>query len=115
LTPNSLRRIHATASATIGLLGLAHSGLTALFYSRWSANAAWFLGAGLGLTLLAALNWAALDENPRGRLLIVTRSANWVFAVFTLALVWAVPQPQAVVIATGVLVQAVVGQVTLKR
>lgn len=111
----ALRRIHVTASASVGLLGLAHSALTASFYSRWSANAAWFLGAGLGLTLLAVLNWAALDENSRGRVLVVTRWANRVFALFTLALVWAVPQPQAFVIATGVLVQAAVGQVTLKR
>jgi len=46
------------------LLALGHSTLTFHLYSPWTADAAWFLGTGLGLLLLAVLNLTHIGIEP---------------------------------------------------
>lgn len=115
MTLGNWRRIHGAATAVVGLLGLAHSVLTFAFYPRWTAGAAWFLGAGLGLVLLAAVNGAVLTEaRASGATTRVVCVANWSFVVFGLAAAWAVPQPQAFVVVAGLVGQALAGFRTLR-
>lgn len=46
------------------MVALAHSGLTAMIYDSWRPAAVWFLGTGLGLLLLAVMNWAQVGLGP---------------------------------------------------
>ena len=77
------RRLHRAASATIAALALVH---TAVFTVRldpiWSSDAVWFMGTGLGLVLLAVLNWAHVGVEPCDMpTAAVVRWANFAFAL----------------------------------
>ena len=110
------RRIHLLSSWCLGLLALVHSVLTFRFYSPWSADAVWFLGTGLGLLLLAAINIAHIGiepcQQPTARLV---RWSNWCFVVFGVSAVIAVPQPQAYVILAALFAQAIAAIWTLQE
>lgn len=116
LTPAYLfwRRFHLIASGLLAVIALTHSALTFVFYSGWTPDSVWFLGTGLGLLLLAALNWTHIGIEPchlpTARLV---RLANWVFVLFGVGAVMAVPQPQAFAVLAALLGQAVAARWTL--
>jgi hypothetical protein len=91
-----------------------HCAVTPIIYSTWSAGAVWFLGTGLGLLLLGALNLTHVGvepcQEPTARL---TRWANWLFLVFGLGALAAVPELQAMAIVLALAVQAVAAHRTL--
>jgi uncharacterized membrane protein YuzA (DUF378 family) len=111
---NVWRRLHLGASGTIGLLGVVHMLLTTVSYSSWSADSLWFFATGLSLVLLGGMNWAHIGygpcQQPTAR---AVRYANVVYALFGIAAVVAVPEPQAFILAACFLVQAVAGRATL--
>lgn len=110
------RHIHRAASVVLAALAIVHSLLTSMLYDSWSPDALWFLGTGLGLALLAAMNLALVGSNlrplPAARALLV---ANWAFVVFGLGALIAVPEPQAAVIVAALVAQAVSSHRTLRR
>lgn len=98
----------------MALLAALHSALTLVLYRRWDADAVWFLGTGLGLLLLGALNLSHLGLEPcRDPTAPVVRWANWVFLAFGIGALVAVPEIQALVIVAGLLGQAVASIRTL--
>lgn len=95
-------------------MGIAHSLLTAMFYDGWTPNALWFLGAGLGLVLLAVMNWAHVGIEPCDLpTAVAVKWANVVYGVFGIAAALAVPEPHALLLIFALLVQAVAGFWTL--
>lgn len=95
-------------------MGLVHCAFTTLAYERWTPGAAWFLGTGLGLLLLGVMNIAHVGLEPcRMPTAPPVRWANWVAVLFGIGAVIAVPQPQAYVVLTSLLLMAVSGQWTL--
>jgi len=108
------RVVHRTASGFIGAMGILHCALTAVMYDAWNPGAVWFLGTGLSLTFLAAMNWAHVGLEPcRMPTAPVVRYANVAYAVFGVAAIFAVPQPHAWVLTGALLTQALAGFFTL--
>ncbi|HXV14859.1 MAG TPA: hypothetical protein VEC56_11695, partial [Candidatus Krumholzibacteria bacterium] len=101
--------------ATVAVISLLHVVLTARFYGEWSADALWFLAAGLGLLLLAVVNWAHVGLEPcRLPTAPVVLWANVVYLLLGVAALVAVPQVQAVLLVAGLAAQAVAGRFTLR-
>lgn len=108
------RGVHIVASGALSLLAVIHSGLTPVFYSRWSAGALWFLGTGLGLLLLGLLNLVHIGREPcRQPTARFVRLANWAFVLFGVGAVVTLPEPQAFVVTAALIVQAVTSHRTL--
>lgn len=108
------RRLHVVASGLLLLLAVLHSGVTAFLYDTWAPRTAWFLGTGLGLLLLAALNLSHIGIEPcRQPTVRLVKAANWVFLVYGVAAVVAVPEPQAVAVLVGLAGQAIAAHATL--
>ena len=88
--------------------------MTWFLYATWTPNAVWFLGTGLAMLLVGALNPSHIGvepcEMPTTRLV---RAANWTFAAFGIAAVWAVPEPQAFAVAGCLCIQAIASRWTL--
>ncbi len=110
--------IHRWSSGTVALVALVHCAMTAVIYDVWDTNALWFLGSGLALLLLAAMNLAHVGfgrhepcEQPTAPIL---RWFNWIFAAFGIAALVAVSEPQAIVIVAGLAGQAVASVWTLR-
>lgn len=117
ITPGTyavVRRIHISASTVLTLIAALHCALTWSFYPAWTADAAWFLGTGLLLLLVGALNLSHVGvepcEMPTTRLV---RVANWGVLVFGLAAAWAVPEPQAFAVVLCLATQAALSRWTL--
>ena len=108
------RRIHIATSGFIVAIALVHIGLAAPIYREWSPDAVWFVGTGIGLLVLAALNLAHIGvepcHQPTARFV---RAVNWLYAVFALVTLLAVPEPQAVALAFLMVVQSLVAPKTL--
>ena len=114
MTFQTWRLIHRTSTAVLALFALLHCGLTFFLYDQWSPDALWFLGTGLGLLLLAVSNWAHVGLEPcRLPTAPVVKWGNMLFALFAIAAVIAVPEPQAYLILASIVVQAVAGTRTL--
>ncbi|MGI8617725.1 MAG: hypothetical protein ACR2L6_01380 [Gemmatimonadaceae bacterium] len=109
------RPLHRGASVVVAVIALVHIATTAVFYDGWSPAAVWFSGTGLGLLLLAVINWAHVGVEPCILPTApVVRAANWVFTVFGVAALMAVPEPQAGVLVLALLLQAVAARTTLR-
>ena len=114
MTFRTARRAHRAATAVIGLMGVLHSLLTAAFYSGWTPSALWFLGSGLGLVLLALMNWAHVGLEPCALPTAkVVKWGNVVYGVFGIAAAFAVPEPHALLLVAALIVQAAAGFWTL--
>lgn len=108
------RRIHLAASGLIAAMAFIHIGLAIPIYREWSPDAAWFVGTGIGLLLLAALNLAHIGLEPcRQPTARFVRAVNWLYALFGLTTLLAVPEPQAVALAFLLVVQSLVASRTL--
>lgn len=108
------RRVHRAASALVALVSLIHIGVTLLLYDSWGPDALWFAGTGVGLLAMAIMNIAHVGLEPCSLPTApVVRWLNWAFAALGVAGVVAVRELQAVVIAAGLLVQAVASVATL--
>ena len=108
------RRIHLFACGVLALIALIHSALTFVLYRDWSPDSVWFLGTGLGLLLLAALNWTHIGIDPcRMPTTRLVRVANWVFVLFGIGAVIAVPEAQAFAVQAALVGQAVAARWTL--
>lgn len=108
------RRIHLTATGILCLLATVHAVMTGWLHPAWSPDAVWFLGTGLGLLLIGALNWAHVGVEPcRQPTARFVRWANWVFVAFGIGAVIAVPAPQAFVILAALVTQAISAHWTL--
>lgn len=102
------RRGHLVPTGLLGVIAFIHCCATPLLYHSWSEDAAWFLGAGLGLLLLSALNWTHIGSEPCRRPTVrLIKAANWVFLVFGVGAVIAGPTPPACLILGCLAVQAV--------
>ena len=108
------RRVHLASSGLLGLIALAHSALTPVFYHQWTPDAVWFLGTGMGLLLLAALNWTHIGVEPcRFPTTRLVRVANWIFVALGVAAIFAVPEPQTYVLVACLVGQAIAARFTL--
>jgi hypothetical protein len=108
------RHVHRFASGLLVVIALTHSGLTFVLYSGWSPDPVWFLGTGLGLLLLAGMNWVHIGVVPcRLPTVRLVRLANWVFVLFGFGAVIAVPEPQAFTVQAALVGQAVAAGWTL--
>lgn len=108
------RRIHRTATAVVAAMGVLQAVLTPVFYSGWTQNVLWYLGAGLGLILLAAMNWAHVGLEPCA--LPTAKAVKWAnvgYALFGTAALLAVAEPHALLLVAALVVQAIVGFRTL--
>jgi hypothetical protein len=65
------RRIHLISSGLIAIISIEHLGLTFRIYHDWTPDAVWFVGAGLGLMLIAVSNLAQLEWSRAGNRLLV--------------------------------------------
>ena len=108
------RRIHLTASGLIAAIAVVHIGLAFPIYREWRADAVWFVGSGLGILLLAALNFTHIGvepcHQPTARFV---RAANWLYAVFALFTLLAVPELQTIVLVLLMLIQSLMASRTL--
>ncbi len=108
------RRIHLAASGLVAVIAFVHVGLAIPIYGEWSPDAVWFVGTGIGLLLIAGMNLTHIGvepcHQPTARFV---RAANWVYALFALTTLLAVPEPQAMVLAFLLIVQAIVASETL--
>jgi len=108
------RRVHLLASWLVVGVGLAHCLVTAFAFRAWSPNAAWFLGAGLGVLLVGLLNLVHVGHSPcRMPTTRFVRLVNVAFAVFGVAVMFAVPEPQAVVLVVALGAQVQAGRITI--
>jgi hypothetical protein len=109
------RGLHLVASVVLAGLATLHSALTPVLYDTWTQEALWFLGTGLGLLLLAVVNWAHVGLEPcRQPTAPLVRWANVVYLVFGVGALLAVPEPQAFVIVAALAVQVLAGWATLR-
>ena len=109
------RRVHLAATYSLAVIAVVHSGLTFHYYARWTPDAVWFLGTGLGLLLLAGINRGHIGLGPCDMPTApIVRGANVLFAVFGTGAVIAVPEPQAYAVLACLVVQAVAAQFTLR-
>ena len=108
------RRLHIAASSLVGLIAIVHSVFTWFAYQSWTANAAWFLGTGLGLLLLSALNLSHIGIEPcRQPTTRLVHAANVAFLIYGVFVMWAVPQPPGIALVIGLTAQAIAGRATL--
>ena len=108
------RQIHRVSSGTVGAIALVHCAATFMFYDRWSPNAVWFLGTGIGMLTIAIINFAHVGLGPcRQPTAPVVRWLDLVFVGLGLAALVAVPEPQALLIVLGLIGQAIASFVTL--
>jgi hypothetical protein len=108
------RRVHLLASWIVTGVGVAHLAVAALSYDAWTARALWFVGAGLGVLVVGAMNLAHIGLGPcRMPTVRLVRIINGTYAVFGVAALIAVPEPQAVVLAVALGAQVVAGRATL--
>jgi hypothetical protein len=107
-------RVHQVCSVGVAALSLVHLGYTVRFH-QWNAGAVWFSAAGLAWLLLAVVNWAARADANALRVRAVTRATNVVAALYVVAVVVAVPEPQAFLLAALVVGQALAGLKVLAR
>ena len=109
-----IRRVHIGASALLAFIAVAHIALTRPMYGSWTPDAVWFLGTGMGLLPLAALNYSHIGiqpcQMPTTRLV---RIANWIYVAFGVSAVWAVPEPQAFAVLACLGTQEVASRWTL--
>ena len=109
------RRIHLAASWTVVLFAILHAGLTPVVYGEWSPDAVWFLGTGLGLLVVGAANLTHIGIEPcRQPTAKMVRWTNYLFAAFGIAAVAAVPEPQAMVLVGGLVLQGIASHWTLR-
>jgi len=109
------RRIHRAASASVAAIALLHMGLTAPVYGAWSPAALWFFSAGLGLLLLAVVNWAHVGLAPcQLPTAPVVRWANVGYVLLGVAALVAVREAQALLLMASLAIQAVASHHTLR-
>jgi hypothetical protein len=108
------RRLHLFASWAVTAIGLAHCVVTAFAFGAWTDGAVWFLGAGLGVLFVGTLNLAHIGLGPcRMPTTRFVRAVNWVFLVFGVAALLAVPEPQAIALVAALGLQAIASRVTM--
>ena len=108
------RRVHRVSSGTVALVALIHCTMTIMIYGEWSPDAVWFLGTGIGLLAIAVMNIAHVGLEPcRLPTAPAVRWLNWLFVGLGCAALYAIREPQALVIVAGLLGQAIASQATL--
>lgn len=91
-----LKSLHRVCAVLLAVLGVVHTSLTPVFYARFNANAMWFAGAGLAMSLAGLLNIVLSRDAGRDRFLrLACYIVNVVFLVFGVLTVQVVPEPQA--------------------
>jgi hypothetical protein len=106
--------VHFVASAVVALIGAAHVAVTPWQYRHWNADAVWFVGTGLALLGLAAVNIAVLRAGPSwDETARVVRWTNYAFALFSIAALVAVPHVEEVAMVGALVVEAIVSHWTL--
>lgn len=109
------RLVHRTATGVVGVLSIAHILITLRLYDSWSPEALWFLLSGLGLSLLATMNWAHVGLEPCNLPTApAVKWANFVYVAVGLAALVAVPQPHAALLVGALTAQAIAGLSTLR-
>lgn len=108
------RRVHRASSGTVAIIALIHCAMTFMIYREWSPDAVWFLGTGIGLLALAVMNIAHVGLEPcRLPTAPAVRWLNWLFVGLGFAALYAIREPQALVIVAGLLGQAIASLATL--
>lgn len=86
-----MSRLQLVASGLLMLLGVAHVGITFVQYESPSLDALWFLGSGLFVLTVGALNLGAAKSDrtvsPKG-LWTITLLANGVGALLAAGFMW---------------------------
>ncbi len=108
------RRLHLLASWLVVAIAIAHTIVAALTFRTWSPDAVWFLGTGLAILLIGTMNLTHIGLEPcRMPTVRFVRAANILFALFGLASLLAVPEPQTVVLVIALVAQVLAGRITL--
>jgi hypothetical protein len=117
MTDASYRRIRAThiaSSLLIAIGSVIHSASTWFYSPVWTPESVWFLGTGLGLLLVAALNLSHIGIEPcRMPTTRLVRITNWIYFAYAVAACVAIPQPHALLLTIALLVQAIMSLGTL--
>ena len=108
-------RVHQISSAAVVALALVHIGVVPIVFRRWTPGISWFIGTGLGLLLLGALNIALRREPSSFGGTGVCRLANFVALAYATAAVIASPEVQGVVAVIALAGQALSARVVLRR
>jgi hypothetical protein len=92
-----------------------HSVVTFFIYDIATTDALWFFGTGLGILLLAVVNWSHVGLGPCNQPTApAVRYANVAYAAYAVAAVFVIREPQAYVLTIALVLQAVAGFATLK-
>jgi hypothetical protein len=81
-------------SAYLLMIGVIHTALTPLFYARFSPDALWFAGTGLGLVYQSLLNIVA-ERSRANWMLKICVAANLAGLIYGVLIVFALPEIQA--------------------
>ena len=108
------RLLHLWSSRVLTAMAVVHVSATFLVQDAWGPSSVWFMGTGLGLLLLGAINLAHIGLGPcQWPTAPYLKWANWGYAAFGVAAVVAVPEPQAWITCAALVGQAVAGIRTL--
>ncbi len=106
--------MHVVASAVVTLVGAFHLVMAPFTHRHWSPEVLWSLGTGLALLCLGAVNIALLRAGPSwDETARVIRWTNYAFALFGIAAVIVVPDPEEIAMVAALLVEAVASHWTL--
>lgn len=86
--------IHTLASLALAALGLSHIGFAVAAFDGWSAEAAWFVGAGLCLVVTGLFNLGLTRTSPV-RAVVLCFVANLLGTAYAVGVSLAMPVPQA--------------------
>jgi hypothetical protein len=92
-----LKTVHKISAWLLVALGTVHTGLTPIFYGRFTLNALWFAGSGLAMLFLGFLNITLGRAAGRDRMVcVLCHIANLLCTIFGMMIVMLDMEPQVI-------------------
>lgn len=92
-----LNTVHKVIAWLLVALGAVHTGLTPMFYGRFTLGALWFAGSGLAMIFLGFLNITFVRAGGRDRLVrMLCHIANLLCTAFGMMIVTLDMEPQVI-------------------
>lgn len=92
-----LRTLHKISSVLLVALGVIHTGLTPVFYGKFSHNALWFAGSGLTMIFVGFLNIGLTRDVGRDRIVqVLCYAANLLTLFFGFLMITLDREPQVI-------------------